>query len=141
MGRKKVFVSFDYENDRHYKRLLEAWSANSKFDFVFADKSAREINSENIARIKAGLTDRIKLATYTLVIVGKYANSKHPKSKLIGSRNWINWEIKKSKELGNKLVGVKIDKSFESPDELLNSNASWAFSFTESAIIKALENA
>lgn len=81
------------------------------------------------------------MATYTLVIVGKYANSKHPKSKLIGSRNWINWEIKKSKELGNKLVGVKIDKSFESPDELLNSNASWAFSFTESAIIKALENA
>ncbi len=26
--RKKVFVSFDYENDRRYKFLLEAWNDN-----------------------------------------------------------------------------------------------------------------
>ena len=25
MAKKKVFVSFDYENDKHYKFLLEAW--------------------------------------------------------------------------------------------------------------------
>jgi hypothetical protein len=37
MAKKRVFVSFDYENDKHYKFLLEAWDANKNFDFLFAD--------------------------------------------------------------------------------------------------------
>lgn len=54
--KKKVFVSFDFENDKQYKYLLEAWDANDDFDFVFSDKTPTEINSDNIGRIKAGLT-------------------------------------------------------------------------------------
>lgn len=141
MAKKKVFVSFDYENDKQYKYLLEAWDANPNFDFTFADKTPGEIDTYNISRIKAGLTQKIKEATYTLVIVGKYANQKHKDSKLIGDINWINWEINKSKELGKKLLGVKIDKSNESPTALLNSGASWAMSFTQEAIINALNKA
>ena len=30
----KVFVSFDFEHDRVYKYLLEAWSINSSINFV-----------------------------------------------------------------------------------------------------------
>lgn len=141
MAKKKVFVSFDYDNDKKYKFLLQAWDANKQFDFTFADRSAREINSNNVAQVKAGLTRRINSATHTLVIIGKEANKFHRDRKLIGYRNWINFEIAKSKANRNKLVGVKIDRRYSSPEELLNAGASWAMSFSEQAVVKALREA
>ena len=139
--KKKVFVSFDYENDRHYKRLLEAWSANSRFTFVFQDHSSSEINSWNIARIKAGLTTKINTATHTLVIIGKEANKLHADYLAIGSRNWINFEIKQSKLSHNRLVAVKLNRLYGSPEEMIGAGASWAMSFTEESIINALQQA
>mgnify|MGYP001606314783 CR=1 FL=1 len=141
MAKKHVFVSFDYENDKKYKFLLEAWDANPEFDFLFSDYSSGEIDSCDIPTIKAGLTRRINQATYTLVIVGKEANKLHKDHKQIGYKNWLNFEIARSKDNKNKLVGVKIAKEYESPEELLGANASWAMSFTQDAIIKALDGA
>lgn len=138
---KKVFVSFDYENDKHYKFLLEAWNKNDQFDFTFADHSSQEIDSDETARIKAALTRKINSANATLVIVGKEANKKHSDSEEIGYRNWINFEVAKSIEAKNSLVAVKIDSNYESPEELLGSGASWARSFTEDNIINALNKA
>lgn len=135
---KKVFVSFDYDNDRHYKYLLEAWSANPNFDFVFEDRTSREIDSYDFSRIKAALTTKISSATYTLVLIGKYANKKHEDSAKIGDINWINWEINKSKEYGNKLVGVKLESNYGAPDAIYGSNASWVTGFSEMGIINAL---
>ena len=141
MAKKKVFVSFDYDNDKRYKFLLEAWDANKQFEFSFADQSSREINTNNVDRVKAGLTRRINSATYTLVIVGKEANKRHKDYRLIGYRNWINFEIAKSKANRNKLVAVKIKRTYESPEELLGSGASWAMAFTEASIVNALNKA
>lgn len=141
MSKKKVFVSFDYENDKLYKFLLDAWDANENMGFVFDDCSADEIKSNSIPTVKAGLTRRINTTTYTLVIVGKEANKRHSDYKEIGYKNWINYEIAKSKENKNKIIAVKLNKAFESPEELLGSGASWAMSFTQEAIIKALNEA
>ena len=141
MAKKKVFVSFDYTNDKHYKFLLEAWDANKNLDFVFNDCSSDEINSNNVSKVKENLTKRINNTTYTLVIIGAEANKQHKDHKEIGYKNWINFEIARSKDNKNKLVWVKIDKSYTSPDELLNSGASWAMSFTQDAIIKAFNEA
>lgn len=141
MAKKKVFVSFDYDNDKHYKYLLEAWHANPEFEFTFADATPSEINSTNIGRIKAALTTKINNATHTLVIVGKEANKRHKDSELIGFKNWLNFEVHQSKMKPNKIAAVKIDRSYESPEELLAANASWAMSFTEAGIIKALNEA
>jgi hypothetical protein len=141
MAKKKVFVSFDYENDKHYKFLLQAWDANPKFDFLFSDLSSAEIKSKSVAVVKQALSAKINQATYTLVIVGKEANRRHPDYLEIGYRNWLNYEVAKSKDHANKLVGVKIDRTYDSPEELLGAGASWAFSFTQDAIIKALEDA
>ena len=140
-GKKRVFVSFDYENDRHYKFLLDAWDANKNMDFTFNDCSSDEIHTNSVSVVKAGLTRRINNTEYTLVIIGKDANKLHNDHSEIGYKNWINFEIAKSKDNGNKIVAVKIDKSYESPDELKNSGASWAMSFTQDAIIKALNEA
>jgi len=141
MAKKKVFVSFDYTNDKQYKFLLNAWDANKNLDFEFNDCSSDEIQSNNISTIKAGLTRRINTTTYTLVIIGKEANEEHKDHVEIGYKNWINYEVAKSKEHKNKLVAVKIDKTYDSPDEVLNSGAKWAMSFTQDAIIKALNEA
>ena len=139
--KQKVFVSFDYDNDKHYKYLLEAWSKHPRFKFDHEDVTPGEINSNNINVIKAGLLARIRTADYILVLIGKYANSWHRNSQLIGFKNWINFEISHSKRFNKKIVAVKLDRSFESPDEILGSNASWAMSFTEDSIIKALDEA
>lgn len=141
MAKKKVFVSFDYENDKHYKFLLKAWDANPEFDFSFSDLSSQEINSWDVSRVKAALTRKINSATYTLVIVGKEANKKHADSYEIGYKNWLNFEIAKSKINRNKLVAVKLSSTYTSPDELLVSGAKWAMSFKQDSIIKALKEA
>lgn len=141
MAKKKVFVSFDYENDKHYKALLKAWDANPDFDFYFSDYSSSEINSSSVSVVKQALSKKINEANYTLVIVGKEANKQHKDHKEIGYKNWLNYEVAKSKEHGNKLVGVKIDKAYDSPEQLLNVGAGWAMSFTQETIIKALNNA
>ena len=141
MSKKKVFVSFDYDNDKHYKALLKAWDANPNFDFYFSDLSSKEINSWSISAVKQVLSRKINEANYMLVIVGKEVNQQHDDYKEIGCKNWLNYEIAKSKEHKNKLIGVKLDRNNESPNELLNSGASWAMSFTQEAIIKALNDA
>lgn len=137
----KVFVSFDYENDKHYKFLLEAWHANPQFQFVFEDGTPREINSSNVGRVKAALTSKIKDATHTLVIVGQHSNDLHPNRSLIGYRNWINFEVAQSVSQGKRIAAVKLNRLYDSPTELLGANASWALSFTEANIIKALQEA
>jgi hypothetical protein len=136
-----VFVSFDYDNDKHYKYLLEAWNKNPKFEFVFDDATPEEINSSNVGRVKAALTSKIRNATHTLVIVGQYANDPHRNRNLIGYKNWINFEIHQSIDLGKRIAAIKLDKTYTSPEELLGANASWAFSFTEANILKALDEA
>lgn len=136
-----VFISFDYENDRKYKFLLEAWHAHPRFQFVFQDETPREIDSNNVGRVKAALTTKINNATHTLVIIGQYANTPHPKRTLIGFRNWINFEVAQSKANRNKIVAIKLDRTYESPEELNGANAAWAMAFTEEAIMKALQAA
>lgn len=141
MAGHKVFVSFDYDNDKRYKFLLQAWHANPEFDFTFEDATPSEINSFNIGRIKAGLTSKIKDATHILVIIGEEANAWHKDYALIGFRNWINFEINQARVYGKKIVAVKVDRSYESPEQLNGAGASWAMSFGESTIIKALHEA
>jgi hypothetical protein len=140
MAKKKVFVSFDWHKDKHYKFLLQAWDANPDFDFVFSDHSSGEIQSDDIPTVKAALTTKVRAATHTLVIVGVDANKQHADHKAIGYRNWQNFEIAKSKP-DNKLVGVKLNSNNASPEELLGAGASWAMSFTEDNILKALKDA
>jgi hypothetical protein len=140
MTKKKVFVSFDFDNDKHYKYLLEAWDANPDFEFTFNDVTPSEIDTNDIGRIKAAITVKVNSATHTLVIIGKEANKYHKYYNSIGYKNWINFEIHQSKLNHNKLVAVKIDRSYESPDELTGADVSWALSFSQDPIIRALNS-
>ena len=141
MIKQKVFVSFDWTNDKHYKFLLEAWHKNDKFDFVFDDATPEEINSNNVGRIKAALTAKIKNATHTLVIIGKEANKLHWKNQLIEFRNWITFEVYQCWLNKNKIIAVRIDRENEAPEKCLNIGAKWVTGFSEAGIIKALNEA
>lgn len=136
--KKKVCVSFDYSEDALYRNLLKAWNANPNFEFGVSDKTPDEINTNDYGRVKAVLTTRIKDADYLMVVVGKKSDTRHPRSSEIGEKNWQIWEIKKAKEWNKKLVAVKIDSTYLSPDELKNSGATWAMSFNLEGITKAL---
>lgn len=99
--KQKIFVSYYHDSDKHYKRLLEAWSANDKFSLEFEDVSTDvSINSENEKYIKRRIADNIKQSDALVVLVGKESHQ----------RPWIAWEINKAKEHKKKIVAIKIRK-------------------------------
>jgi hypothetical protein len=132
MAKKKVFISYDYDNDKHYKRLLLAWDANKDFDFSFNDQSVDvSVNSDDSAVIKRVISRKIKESTYFLCIVGEYTYKS----------GWVAWEINKAVELDKKIVAVKTDRENVTPDGLYGVGAKWAMSFTFESIKKAIEEA
>lgn len=140
VSKPKVFVSFDYDNDRHYKRLLEAWSANAKFQFTFHDITPLEVMTNDVSRVKAVLTTKIQAAQYTLVLVGRHANQPHKDQSRIGCINWIHFEIQQSIAYKKKLVVVLLEPSNKLPTNIINQPGTLVSSFNEDEIVKALTN-
>ncbi len=130
MAKKYIFISYDYDNDKHYKNILLARDANKEFDFSFIDHSADvSIDSTDAGAIKRAISAKINNATYFLCIVGKKTNTS----------KWVAWEISKAAELKKKIVAVKTDSQNTPPSGLLNVGAKWATSFTFDAIKKAVD--
>ena len=131
MAKRKVFISFDYSNDRHYKNLLVAWDKNDRFDFSFYDGSVTvPVNSQDAGPVRRVISQRISSCPRFLCIVGT-------KTYL---SDWVAWEIDKAVELNRKLIAVKTGRSNSSPANLLGEGASWALSFTFDAIKAALDD-
>jgi hypothetical protein len=131
MAKKKIFISYDYDNDMKYKNMLLAWDANKEFDFSFYDTSVDvSIDSQDAAAIKRAISTRINDSDYLLCIVGKHTSKS----------SWVTWEINKAVELKKKLMAVKIEANNTSPYALLGKGASWAMSFTFESIRDALKS-
>lgn len=131
MAKTKVFVSYDHSEDANYKRLLQAWDANDKFDFEFDSRGPNvAINSDNAATVKAALTTNMKSATHLLVLVGEKSHKS----------SWMTWEIDRAKQsdIKLKLAAVKLSKSNTTPPGLLNVGTAWATSFERDRIVDAL---
>lgn len=129
-GKKKIFISYYYKDDNHYKNLLKAWSKNADFDIDFLDNSVDiSVRSNDEAAIRRTISRKIKASDIVLVIVGKKTHR----------RKWVSWEIEKATQLGKKLIAVKIDKSCKSPQQLLSVGAIWINSFSYEDISKALD--
>ena len=127
---RKIFISYDYDNDRHYKNLLEAWDENKRFNFNFRDSSTDiSINSEDTGVIKRTISSEIRKSDIFLCLIG----GKTHKSQ------WVKWEISKALELGKKIVAVKIKREDQSPEEITSAGAKWAMNFNFDAIAKAVE--
>jgi hypothetical protein len=134
MAKHKVFVSYDHSEDVLYKRLLQAWDANSDFDFEFDSRGPDvAINSSDAGSVKAALTTKMKSATHLLVLVG----AKSSKSV------WMTWEIDRAKQsdVKLKLAAVKLAKDNTTPSGLLGVGTSWATSFVRDRTVDALNSA
>ena len=132
MAKKTMFISYDYDNDKHLKNLLVAWDKNGDFDFTFYDASVDvSVNSTDAAAIKRVISARINGAKRFLCIIGKHTHKS----------DWVKWEIEKAVELKRKLIAVKKDSGNNSPDAIRGVGASWAMSFTFDAIKKAVDKA
>ena len=140
MAKKKVIVSFDYENDRRYYWMLKAWDSNKQFDFYFSDLTPTEIQSSSVDTVKRVLSRKIHDANYMIALIGAHSNDRHPDSAKIGNRNWQAYEISKNCEYRNKLVVVKLDASYEAPFEAYGAGAEWVYSFNVTSIVKALNS-
>ncbi len=140
-ARKRIFISFDYDHDWNYRYLLNALKENPQSPIDFEDLTPSEIDTNDVGRVKAVLTTKIRNSTHTLVIIGEYANAKHKDSEKIGTRNWQWWEIEKSKAEGKGLIAVKIKSTNPTPDPLYNAGATWAMSYTVPGILKAINEA
>lgn len=139
MFKPKIFVSFDFEKDKHYKYTLNMWNANPNFEFTCNDKSPSEIQSWNIPTIKSVLSRKIKEATHVIVIVGKEANKLHKDREIIGYRNWQNFEIAKAKELKKHIIAVQLNYLYEYPEELKYCGAERVYNFNYASIMEALK--
>jgi hypothetical protein len=138
---KKICLSFDDDNDRHYRDLLSVLVAFPGPDLDFEDLTPGAIDPNRVDRVKGVLTTQIRAATHMLVLVGAYANATHKDSQLIGTRNWQWWEIDQAKVEGKRLIAVKIRYPNPTPDPLLNAGAKWAMSYTVESIRTAIDEA
>ncbi len=128
--KKQVFISYNYDIDRHYKNLLVAWNNNSHFKFEMRDHSAdTSVHSMDETVIKRTISAKINRGKYFIVLIGK-TTCKCP---------WVKWEIEKAKELKKKIIAVKLDRTNKTPDELYGVGAAWAYSFKLESITNAIK--
>jgi len=129
---KKVFISYDYDNDKHYKNLLVAWDTNNEFDFNFYDQSVDvSVNSDDAAVIRRVISARINGATHFLCLIGTETHRSR----------WVEWEVRKAVELNKKIVAVKINSTNGTPSALFGNVDAWAMSFAFKSIKKAITDA
>jgi hypothetical protein len=129
MAKNKVFIGYDYENDKAAKDRLLEWDSNREFNFSSYDRSfAVDVDSEEAAAIKQDLTGRIGDSSLFLCIVGNETYRS----------GWMAWEIRKAVELKKKLVAVKTDSTNNSPTVLQRVGASWSTMFNFDSIKKAM---
>ena len=81
--------------------VRNSWVTQGKEAAGFIDKADfEEVKKKGDAAIKAWIDDQLKGTSVTVVLVG---------SKTCDSR-WVKYEIEKSKEIGNGLLGIDISK-------------------------------
>ena len=85
--KKRIFISFVYDDDNDYFNLLHAWSKNEGFDLEFYSESLREaVDSVNADYIKRQIREKIQRVSITLCLASKNTHTSR----------WVNWEIQES---------------------------------------------
>jgi len=130
MATNKVFIGYNYDNDKAAKDRLLGWDANKELDFSSYDWSFDvTVDSPGAAAIKQDLAARIGDASCFLCIVGKESYRS----------GWVAWEVRKAVELKKKLVAVKTDSIYNSPSVLQRIGVSWSTMFNFDSIKQAID--
>jgi hypothetical protein len=139
--KRRVYVALDWARDSDRRAELESWGPESDWEFVFCNATAGEVTAENVEAVKATALQTLKTCRYTLVLVGEGANQRDRSSRLLGFRNWMNWEVEESISNRNRICAVKLEWMNTSPDTLANTHATWAQRFEKEFVLRALRDA
>ena len=98
---RRVFFSFKYEDLSRAKVVRDSWVGQGKEAAGFIDAADfEEVKRQGDNAIKNWIDRQLNGTSVTVVLVGnKTCNSK-----------WVKYEIKKSIEIGNGLLGIDISK-------------------------------
>ena len=98
---RRAFFSFEYGDVSRAMVVRNSWVTQGKEAAGFIDAAAFETLKKNgDAAIKAWIDAQLNGTSVTVVLVGKYT---------CDSR-WVKYEIEKSEEIGNGLLGIDISK-------------------------------
>lgn len=99
-----VFISHYGKDDEHVQNLKTLLSKSGRTLRNSSIDSTKPNDAKNEQYIKGLLSDGIKWAGTTIVLIG-------PKTH---TRWWVDWEIEKSFKEGNRIVGVYINGASDS---------------------------
>ncbi len=99
---RRVFFSFKYKSDVSRANVVRnSWVAQGKESAGFIDAAGFEsLKRQGDNAIRNWIDNQLKGTSVTVVLVGK---------KTCSSR-WVRYEIEKSEERGNGLLGIDISK-------------------------------
>ena len=99
---RKVFFIFKYKEDVSRAMVVrKSWVTQGKEAAGFIDAADfEELEDQGDTAIKNWIDDQLDGTSVTVVLVGE---------KTCGSR-WVKYEIKKSIEIGNGLLGIDVSK-------------------------------
>jgi len=133
-GTKRVFVSYDHDQDCRYRDLLRAWDRNEKFDFEWELASPIvAVNSNAAGVIKTSLTKKLKNSEYLLVVVG-------PETR---DSEWIDWELNRAmrEDVNLKIAAIKVNARYHLPAAIRKKNIPYRIGFTLDNVKAVLEEA
>lgn len=92
--KRNVFISFDHR-DLVEVNFLRGQAKNENNDLEFNDYSLKEpFDSERAEYIKAGIRERIRQASVTVIYV----------SDVTHESKWVDWEVRESREQGKGVI-------------------------------------
>ena len=99
---RRVFFSFEYKNDVSRAMVVRnSWVTQEREAAGFVDAADFEVvERQGEAAIRRWIDNQLKGTSVTVVLVG---------AKTCDSR-WVAYEIEKSKDVGNGLLGIDISK-------------------------------
>ncbi len=98
---RRVFFSFEYGDVSRAMVVRNSWVTQGKEAAGFVDAAEFEkIKKQGDAAIKRWIDNQLKGTSVTVVLVGKNTCSS----------KWVKYEIEKSQEIGNGLLGIDISK-------------------------------
>jgi len=98
---RKVFFSFKYKDVSRSMVVRNSWVAQGKVAAGFIDAADFEtVKRQGDPAIKKWIDNQLKGTSVTVVLVGKQT---------CASR-WVKYEIAKSIEIGNGLLGIDVSK-------------------------------
>jgi hypothetical protein len=135
-NRKHVFISHHHADDEHVTRLTDMLSRNG-YDLRNSSIRAKPANQTRLDRgeipektLKRLLRMKMSWASTVVVLIGKETHN----------RPWVDWEIRKAKELGKRIVGVYTRGGTKADvPETLNDYEDARVNWNSDSIIDAIE--